>query len=345
MDKPFDVLKEFGKFGRDHNVSMRDPQTAAAFKAHVEQAIDRALADERLLQGQRVEAMFGALLVSLGEFKLLKVEDSSPLFTSGEKLRAPDFRVVLNDGRHWLIEVKNVYEKDPAPQNQARLLFSPPYYRSLIDFAQATGAELKTAIFWARWQIWTLVSPERLLAADGSFSIDMITAMKVNELGAFGDRTIATRGPLAVRFVGDPEYGGEISQDGTTPFRIAEVQIFADGQQITDPVETEVVSVLIEYGEWQEEELHEIEGNRLKAVVFSWSPRQPSDQGFDFIGSLSRMFARYYAEQTVEDNAIVQLHAPLRPNWFAPLMKWDYKNSKLRLWQLTLRPNYEAEGR
>lgn len=344
MDKHFDLVKVFSKFGRDQNVSLRDPVTAAAFKTHVERAIEQALADPILLQGQRVEAMFEALLVSLGEFRLLKVEDGGPTFSSGEEFQAPDFRVVLKDGRHWLIEVKNVYEKDPAPQSQVRRLFKPPYYRALAEYAKATGAELKVAIFWARWQVWTLVSPERLLDAEGGFSIDMITAMKVNELGALGDRTIGTRAPLAVRFVGDPDYGGPIGENGTAAFRIADVQIFADGQQITSPVETEVVSVLMQYGEWVEEEQHEIEGDRLRALVFSWSPANPSDQGFDFVSSLSRMFARYYAEQTVEDKAIVQLHVPLRPNWFTPLMKWDYKNRTLRLWQIILQPNYEGLG-
>jgi hypothetical protein len=73
--KPFDLLAEFGKYGFEHKLALSDPVTRAAFGAHVAQAVDRALADPALLHGQRAEAMFEALLVSLGGFKLLKPED------------------------------------------------------------------------------------------------------------------------------------------------------------------------------------------------------------------------------------------------------------------------------
>ncbi|MTJ82852.1 MAG: hypothetical protein F8N37_17845 [Telmatospirillum sp.] len=341
MDKPFDILQEYAKFGRDQHVSLQDPETATAFIAHVQDSIHRALSDAGLLHGQRVEAMFQSLLVSLSGFTLLKVEDGGPVFSDGPKLRAPDLRVVLKDGRHWLIEVKNVYAEDPSLESQAKELFNAAYYRSLADYAKATRAELKVAIFWARWQIWTLVSPDRLLGPGGEFQIDMGTAMKVNEMAALGDRTIATQAPLTLRLVGDPEYGGQIGQDGVAPFRTEEVQIFAAGQQLTDPVEREIASVLMMYGEWEVEQENEVEGDQLKALVFVWSPAEQSDLGFDTIGNLSRMFARYYAGHTVEDKAIVQLHAPIRPNWFAPLLKWNAKGSKLPLWQFILQPNYD----
>jgi hypothetical protein len=90
-------LAEFAKFGMERKVSLRDPATASDFITDVGEEVERALADPVLLQGQRVEAMFEALLVSLGDFKLLKAEDGGRLFpTNG--FRAPDFRIVLN----WL---------------------------------------------------------------------------------------------------------------------------------------------------------------------------------------------------------------------------------------------------
>src|SRR5260370_14978312 len=191
--KPFDLLAEFGKFGMERKVSLRDAATASDFITHVGEEVERALADPVLLQGQRVEAMFEALLVSLGDFKLLKAEDGGRLFpTNG--FRAPDFRIVVNDGSHWLIEVKNVYESDPFQQR--RRLFTNDYYDTLAAYADATGAELKVALFWARWSIWTLGSPGRLLNADGGLELDLATAMRVNELARLADRMIATPAPL-----------------------------------------------------------------------------------------------------------------------------------------------------
>jgi hypothetical protein len=72
----------------------RDPAAKVAFGCHLADAVDRALADPLLLHGQRTEAMFEALLVSLGEFRLLTAENTGPVFPA-EPFRAPDFRVVL----------------------------------------------------------------------------------------------------------------------------------------------------------------------------------------------------------------------------------------------------------
>src|SRR5690606_8885581 len=155
--------------------------------------VDRALADPVLLQGQRTEAMFEALVISLGAFKLLKSEDGGRLLPA-DTFRAPDFRVVLNDGAHWLIEVKNVYEADPSQQR--RRLFSKYDYESLAAYAAAAGAELKVAVFWARWSMWTLVSPDHLIGADGGLELDMQTALRVNELARLGDRVVGTRAPI-----------------------------------------------------------------------------------------------------------------------------------------------------
>ena len=57
--------------------------------------------------------MFEAMLISLGDFTVLKAEDQGKLYP-GTGFRVPDFRVVLTDGTQWLIEVKNVYEKDAS---------------------------------------------------------------------------------------------------------------------------------------------------------------------------------------------------------------------------------------
>ena len=69
--------------------------------------------------------MFEGLLVSLGRFQLLKVENSGRWFPM-DRYVAPDFRVVLHGGTRYLIEVKNVYERDPF--RQRRRLFKPGLY-------------------------------------------------------------------------------------------------------------------------------------------------------------------------------------------------------------------------
>lgn len=340
MKKPFDLLAEFGKFGLERKISLRDPATLAAFIDHVGGAVEQALTDPLLLYGKRTEAMFEALLVSLGGFKLLKAEDSGRLFPNSG-YRVPDFRVVLNDSSHWLIEVKNVYKSDPLQQR--RRLFSKSHYEELAAYAEATGAKLKIAVFWARWSMWTLVSPDRLVGADGGINLDMQTAMRFNELGRLGDQTIGTRAPLRLRFAMDPFRTSSVAADGTVHATISEAQVFCGDEEVTDPVGLEIMWVFMQYGEWQEDGPNAIvENDRLLAIEFRWEPIESINQGFEIVGTLSRMFARYYAKHTEDEGEVVQLRAPLRPEWFAPLVRKEKGNRSLPLWQFIQQPNFDT---
>lgn len=343
MDKPFELLAELGKFSREHRTSLRDPKTIAEFLGHASVEIQRAIGDKALLHGHRTEAMFESLLLSLGQFQLLKAEDGGRCFPE-DRYVVPDFRIVLPDGAHWLVEVKNVYETDPHQQH--RRLLSPQYMEKLNAYAEATGAELKLAVYWARWSIWTLVSPSRLIGADGGVDLDMETAIRVNELSALGDRTIGTRPPLRLRVLMDPQRTSTIDAQGNVSATIGDTALYCDDQEITDPAEQKIAWLFIQHGDWREDEASEpiIEGDRLRAIDFRWNPEEPPDQGFAWVGTLSSMFARYYAQHTIESGAVVQLRAPLRLNWFKPLLDMGGGSRSLPLWQFSLQPNFDTSG-
>ena len=297
MDKPFDLISELGFFSRKRKISLRDPATISEFFLNARNKAKQAVEDDALLHGQRTEAMFEALLVSLGQFRLLKAEDSGRLFPE-ELYIAPDFRVVLSDGAHWLVEVKNVYCRDPLWQR--RRLCSHSYLSKLASYAEATGADLKIAIFWARWSIWTLVSPDRLASPAGDLDIDLQTALLVNELSSLGDRTIGTRAPLRLRVVMDPQLTSAVDADGNVLATIDRVELFCGDERVTEPVEQEAAWVFIQYGDWQEDGHPEaiLDGARLTAIDFRWDPVEKTGQGFEFVGTLSQMFARYYIYST-----------------------------------------------
>lgn len=52
------------------------------------------------------------------------------------------------------------------------------------------------------------------------------------------------------------------------------------------------------------------------------------------------MFARDYADHTVDEEAILQLRVPLRPNWFGPVVTADYHSEALPLWLLVQQLNF-----
>jgi hypothetical protein len=151
-EKAFDLLALAAAFAQRHGLRLNDPAMVEQFLADVAPRLKAALADPTLLHGARAERMFEATVLSLGRFRLFKTEDVGRVHAA-TTYRAPDFRIVLDDGDQWLVEVKNVRCEDP--QNQ-RTTMSAPYLASLQAYADAVGAPLRLALYWSRWSLWTV---------------------------------------------------------------------------------------------------------------------------------------------------------------------------------------------
>lgn len=131
-----------------------------------------------------------------------------------------------------------------------------------------------------------------------------------------------------------------MAPDGIVNMTIGGVQMFCGEDEILDSIEREIAWIFMLHGQWKENGPEvELDGDRLKAIEFRWDPLERQNEGFEIVGTLSRMFARYYAEMTVDEHEVVQVHAPLRPGWFAPLVSTDYESKVLPLWRFILQPN------
>ena len=339
MPKSFDLVAEFAKFGAENRISLRDAQTIEKFITDARNTISNTLSDNLRLHGQRTQAMFETLLISLGDHLLVKVEDAGQVYPEN-RFKVPDFRVVLSDGTQWLIEVKNVYIDNPLQQK--RRLMNSDYRKKLEAYASATGGQLKLAVFWAKWAIWTLISPDQLIDGNGNLNLDMETAIRMNELTRLGDRIVGTRPPLKLRLTADPKGTTRMASDGTVEFTIARAQLYCSEDEILDPVEQQLAWIFMQYGTWKTSLIPRLEGDQLKEIEFLCQPIEQvnKDLGFEFIGTLSQMFTSYYAEQTLENREIIQLQATPRPQWFAPLTKSDYNSKALPLWLIKAKPNF-----
>jgi hypothetical protein len=340
---PIDLLTLFGRFGREQHISLRDPQAAETFIASVREAVNAALSNDTLLHGQRTENMFEALAVSLGKYKLLTKEDAGRVHPEG-KFTAPDFRVVLDDGTQWLIEVKNVFDANASRQ---RIRLRPEDVARLLGYSEATGTPLKLALYWAQWGIWTLIDPSDLKAEDGKLGIDMFSAVGLSELARLGDRMIGTIPPLKLRLFADRSKNCTLSLDGEVKFWIGDAAAYSGDTEITEPVERDIAWIFMQFGQWEcSEPKALLAGDQLEAIEFTWTPRALSNPGqnFEMIGSLSSMFARYYAEQTLSKEGVVQTEAAMMPNWFAPLVNPAYKGKALPLWRFAIQSNRGAKA-
>lgn len=337
--KAFDLLASVAAFAREKGIALNDPTLVERFMADAAPKLKVALSDPTLIHGSRTERLFEATVLSLGKFRLLKTEDVGRVHAA-DTYRAPDFRVVLDDGEQWLIEVKNVRCKDPFKQ-ETRM--SAAYLASLRTYCEMVGAPLKLAIFWSLWNIWTVISPDRFRQPAGGLRITMQEAVLANEAVKLGEVSIMTRPPLRLVLGAAPDMPRSLSPEGMAQFIIGSAKLFSGDVELTDVRDRKLAEVLFFYGEWSADGPFALmDAGEFAGVEFVARPEEPSDQGFDGIGWASRIFSRFYAAQTIEGDQVIQLHGGVRPEWFAPLTNWDFKNSKLPLWLAHIQPTREG---
>lgn len=329
-------FKEFVAFGREHKVELHDPKALEAFTSHIAEEVETAIASDARLHGHRTQNMFEALIVSLGRYKILKVEDAG-IVHSKEPIRVPDFLVVLEDGRRWAVEVKNVFEKEPSHQETS---FKSSYVDELRSYSEGIGYELKLAIYWARWATWTLISAETLRAAGDRLATNMFEALNVNEIGALGDATVGTVPPLRLRLYADPSKPRRLIDTETALITIATSEITCGRNIINNETDRSIAWLFMEYGEWKLSGPHPImSGDLVDALEYVWNPIEMQNVGFEVIGSLSRMFAGYFASETLRGGKVVRIDAKAVPEWFRPLVDYgSHKDRQLPIWKFVLKP-------
>lgn len=336
--KAFDLLASVAIFARKSGIALNDPALVDRFMADAAPRLREALADPTLIHGSRIERMFEATVLSLGRFKLLKGEDVGRVHAA-ETLRAPDFRIVLDDGSQWLVEVKNHRSEEPFKQEYE---MSAKYLASLQSYSDAVGAPLKLAIYWSLWRLWTIVSPEHFRTGNGGLRVTMQEAMLANEFERLGEKMIMTKPPLRLVLSAATNLPRSLDEDGLARFVIGSAQFFSRNVELTDPKDRKFVQVLLLYGEWEVNgPIPFMDGDVIGGVEFVANPREPTypDQEWQGIGTASRIFGSFFADQTIESDQVIQLDGDPAPDWFVPLASWDFKNSKLPLFLGLVQPS------
>lgn len=333
--KDFDLLAVAAAFAKHKGVPLNDPAFVEVFLADAALRLKDVLSDNPLLYGTRTERLFEATVLSLGHYRLLKAEDNGRVHAD-DKLRAPDFRVVLNEGDQWLVEVKNVHCEDPMVQ-QTRL--SAAYLASLRTYADAVGTPLRIAIYWSLWNMWTLFDPGRFIGADGAADIAMMDAVKVNEFGRLGDVSILTMHPLRL-ILEAPLLGLDDGEENLVDALFAGARVFSQDIELSDPKDRHMAILLMLYGEWTMDgrpPAQREDGSVFVELVAE--PEEPSESGQDGVGWASRIFSRFFATRTVEEGQVVQINGDAVPEWFTPLGRWEFGTSKLPLVLLHQQPS------
>lgn len=227
-----------------------DDRDRAAFLNLVEQGIAASLKDQRRIHGRWTQDLFAAVAVSLDSIRLIKEEDSGSFYFDHTRaaLHLPDFRVVLDDSRQLLVEVKNV-----APSGIKRTQkLRASQVEAAEKYARLTGAELYLAHFWAFPSRWTLVN-SAVLVDEGEFkTLTPATAFKENEMVLLRDFCIGTQSlGFVLSFVTDPDKPQRVmtEADGTESVSLTfdHDEIYCEGVLLTNEIERRLASTFMIY--------------------------------------------------------------------------------------------------
>lgn len=306
-----------------------DEQDRATFLKLIEQGFEESLTNQRRLHGRWAQDLFEAVAVSLDSIRLIKEEDSGGFFFDHSRapLHLPDFRIVLNDGRQILVEVKNV-----AP---SRLRRRQKLRTSLVEaereYARLTGAELYLAHFWAWNKRWTLVNSS-ILSDSGDFKVlDFEAAMKQNEMAILGDFFVGTSSlELILSLVTDPNAPQLVvhHSDGTESVRVTLVrdEIYCEDTLLTDDVERRIARSFMLFGGLDvREKISKNSDGSIKTFDYIFSPF--GEGATSHLAPISGMFSvKYIVATKAEDGSITKIRhgadanlAQLIPDeyWFA----------------------------
>jgi hypothetical protein len=284
-----------------------------------------------MLHGLRTQALFEYVAASLAKCAAVKSEDAGSIHVEDTEIAVPDLRIVLHDGQEFFAEVKNFYQKNPFDKYEAKR----DYLDGLRRYSALFKRDTRLAIYWTRWNIWTLTPIDNLECEDSKCTLSLEEAMKCNQMSILGDYMVGTVPPLRFRVTTDSTRPRHIGEDGQVVFVIGGIELYCRDTRVTKPLEQRIALFLMMYGDWPGEEGEtEIKNDELIEFEFVFEPIEPDvQQGFQFIGSISGMISRRFDSLTSEEGAIERLSPGTERSNLGITIPEDYQGEALPLWR------------
>ncbi len=288
--------------------------------------------------GFRTENMFSYVASALGGCSLVKQEDGSgACFSSEKNLKIPDYKLILKKGELFFVEVKNC-------ANSKKISFKEDYIKGLEKYAKLNGSNLKIAIYWSSFKIWSLVDSKKLVFNKKKCVLDITKAFTINEMAILEDKMIGAKPFFKMNLIFNKSKIHKINNNGKFENTISSVEIYNGGSLILKETEKNIAFQLILFisgnSKWKETEKVIMKRNVPFGVEYSFSPlsRDNPKQLFEIIGNLSSLISRKYNTSTTYGGDISQIYPNQEPKNFEIFIPEDYKGEVLSLWQFTLNP-------
>lgn len=328
----FEVLDLYNAVASQEGYSLKDPDSANLFIKKIEQELSNARSTPIVLYGLQAQSMFSYVAACLENCALIKTEDSGEIYAQDDNLTVPDFRIVLVDGTELLVEVKNYSQTLKKAMESYKI--KKKYLEGLKIYASLFKKELKIAIYWSSWNVWTLVSHDKFQPKKNDYVLALTDALVYDEMMLLGDHRLATTPPIEMRLVADPSKMRTVNPDGPSFFRVGDVEMMCAGKTIVDEQERAIAFRLMMYSKWDVKELVETTDDQLDAMVFSANPLEPvENQEFQFLGSMSEILSREYLALTSPEGTIERISPKMQGLKFDMRIPLNYQGKSLRLWR------------
>lgn len=311
--------------------------TDSDWPERLREGIAAAARNPALLHGLRVQNMFAAMLPSLGEVTLLKQEDTGPPIFSNRTMTPPDFRVILNSGVQYLIEVKSHYTKLNLPTKSFQLRRKD--FEAYKDYSSMVGSQLLIAVYWGALGLWSLVDPDSFALTKHKARLDFGTAMKRNRMSELGDRWLWMDYPLS--FVLKAQDGTVEQQNRKVSFVVDSVDYYCAGRKLRTDSDRRLANFLMFWGKW---ELNSQEPNdpdsEFKGVEYVFEPEiKPESSSYAGIGTWSEMLSRQFTYQTARDGDVERLLVSKPLSQVSRMLPESAESSNLGLRIMYLNPS------
>ena len=283
--------------------------------------------------GMRTESMFAYMAGALGNCSLIKQEDGSGIcLVANDKIKIPDYRIILKNNEIFFVEVKNCSDK--------KIVFKKDYIEGLKEYASINKNSLKIAIYWRKINMWSLISPDWFIFKNRKCELRIGETLAKSEMALLDDRMIATKAPLSLRLLADESKTSSFDSNGRCLFTVGDVQMFSAGNQIIDQVEKNMAFQFMLYSSWSEQERFEIVNDKIAYIEYLYTPEEiDEEQGFNMLGNISSIISNKFNSSTVSENEVERLAPQGDPEKFEVFIPEDYKGIVLPLWQFILQPN------
>jgi len=323
----FDAFSLLAIYGQQEKIAL-GPQLIESLVGKIRSSISSSITDERFKHGHRVQAMFEAMVASFGQVQLLKQEDAGELYAIDESIEVPDFRIVLNDGKQLLIEVKNFFQKTDEWEEPFQL--PQCYLEGLLKYSSLMKLKVVVAVYWAKWNSWTLVQLDAFKLQDGRASLLLGEALMKNEMSILGDRMIGTKFPLRLKMLVSEAEPRTIGKDGSVTCKFRDIEFYCADQKILDDVAKNIAWHFMLYGKWIENAPEAFRtGDQLDSIQFEWMPVEDHKQGFEIVGSLSEMFSSFYNHMTIDAGELKHIRCEVTPGQWGRLIPDGFHDDAL----------------